>query len=224
MAVAFNFQANYGIAPGGCYPQGGGIPHQHHHHHCPGPFGPPPSWNWNQGHGNLPNANVGNHGFLGLGNTKGFAIDNNNDGRYTRGQDGVLAMDLNRDGRVTPKEIEGSKERLNAMGGNFDLNGDGRTTICERSKGASYQREMQQYDTNHDGRLSGGEFANAGGRVLVDSNRDGKFQGHEQHSPFNFPTGGFGRGSLNYVDPFCGGSSVNHKGNPWGPSPWGPCY
>ncbi|MBT9585011.1 hypothetical protein IV102_16830 [bacterium] len=39
-------------------------------------------------------------------------------------------MDLNRDGRVTPDEIEGSRERLKAMGGNFDLNGDGNTTIC----------------------------------------------------------------------------------------------
>lgn len=215
--ASVGFQASFGIAPGGCYQPGPYMPPS-----CPGPFGPPP-WNWNQGHGNLPNANVGNHGFLGLCNTKGYAIDTNNDGRYTRGQDGVLAMDLNRDGRVTPQEIEGSRERLMSMGGNYDFNNDGRTTICERAKGSSYQREMRQYDSDGDGRLNAGEFARAGGRVLVDSNRDGKFQNWEQHSPFNFPTGGFGRGRLNYVDPFCGHSSVNH-GSPWGPPPWGPCY
>jgi len=219
-SMSVTMQANYGFAagPGGCYgpPMGG----------CgfPGPFGPPPTWNWNQGGGNLPNANVGNHGFLGLQTTNGYALDTNGDGRYTRGKDGVLAMDLNRDGRVTPQEIEGSRERLQAMGGNYDFNHDGRTTVCERMKGSSYQREMSRYDTNHDGRLNAGEFANAGGRVLVDSNRDGKFQPWEQHSPFNFPTGGFGQGRLNYVDPFCNTNSVNHQAGPWGPSPWGPCY
>ena len=217
MALALNFQANY-IAPGGCYPRpqcpGPWTP--------PGPWGPPPSpWNWNQGHGNLDNANVGRHGFLGLQNTKGYGLDLNNDGRYTPGRDGVLAMDLNRDGRVTPDEIEGSRERLKAMGGNFDLNGDGNTTICERMKGSAYQREMSQYDSDGDGRLNSGEFARAGGRVLVDSNRDGRFQPWEQHSPFNFPTGGFGRGRINYIDPFCGHTSVNHRPGPWGPSPWG---
>ena len=108
------------------------------------------------------------------------------------------------------------------MGGNYDFNKDGNTTICERAKGQSYQREMSRYDTNHDGSLNGGEFARAGGRVLVDSNRDGKFQQWEQHSPFNFPTGGFGRGSLNYVDPFCNTNNINHQAGPWGPSPWGP--
>ena len=213
--MSVNIQANFGIAAGGCYqpPMGG----------CgfPGPFGPP-AWNWNQQGGNMDNAAVGRNGFLGLGTQRGYALDTNGDGRYTAGKDGVLAMDLNRDGRVTPDEITGSKERLQAMGGNYDFNKDGHTTICERAKGQSYQREMSRYDTNHDGSLNGGEFARAGGRVLVDSNRDGKFQQWEQHSPFNFPTGGFGRGSLNYVDPFCNTNNINHKTGPWGPSPWGP--
>ena len=213
MALALNLQTQIGIAPGCYYPRP----------QCPGPWGPPTPWNWNQGHGNLENATVGRHGFLGLNRTEGYAIDLNNDGRYTPGQDGVLAMDLNRDGRITPEEIEASRERLKAMGGNFDLNGDGRTTICERARGSAYQREMMRYDSNGDGRLDAGEFARAGGRVLVDGNRDGQFQPWEQHSPFNFPTGGFGRGRINYIDPFWGGSSVNHQqSSPWGPSPWGP--
>ncbi|MFN8610548.1 MAG: EF-hand domain-containing protein [Vulcanimicrobiota bacterium] len=181
----------------------------------------PGPWGWNENRGNLENATVGRHGFLGLERTRGYAVDLNGDGRYTPGRDAVLAMDLNRDGRVTPDEIEKSREMLQAMGGNFDFNHDGQVTICERLKGEAYQRQMRQYDSNGDGRLDAGEFARAGGRVLVDSNRDGRFQDWEQHSPFNFPTGGFGRGSLNYIDPFFGRTSFNER-SPWCGSPWGP--
>lgn len=207
MASAISFQTNF--APGGCYfPPPCPAP-------CPGPWNPRP-WGWNENYGNLPNANVGQHGWLGQ--TQGYALDLNRDGRYERGRDGVLAMDLNRDGRITPNEIQESRERLKAMGGNFDLNGDGNTTICERSKGARYQREMRQNDENGDGVLSAGEFARAGGRVLVDRNRDGRFDEGESFSPFQFPTGGFGRGRLNYIDPFSGSTSVHRTpGNPWGP-------
>ena len=106
ISMSVNFQANYGIAAGngGCYgpPMGGCFP---------GPYGPPPTWNWNQGGQNLPNANVGRHGFLGMQTTNGYALDTNGDGRYTRGKDGVVAMDLNRDGRVSPQDIEGSQQR-----------------------------------------------------------------------------------------------------------------
>ncbi len=179
-----------------------------------------PNWHWNQGHGNLPNAEVGRHGFLGLCSTRGYGLDLNNDGRYTRGQDAVLAMDLNRDGKITPKEIQESRQRLNAMGGNFDLNGDGKVSLCERMKGQQYQRELQRYDRDRDGRLDAGEFASAGGRVLVDRNRDGKFQPWEQHSPYNFPTPGFGRGSLNFIDPYCNHTSVHHSNPRWAPRPY----
>lgn len=209
MAIAIGIQANYGYQGGGyarptCWGHGG-------------PWGPQP-WSWNQGHENLENATVGRHGWFGLERTKGYGVDLNGDGRYTAGRDAVLAMDLNRDGRITPDEIEASRARLKAMGGNFDLNGDGRVTICERFQGQAYQREMRRYDADGDGRLSAGEFARAGGRVLIDHNRDGRFQPWEQHSPFNFPTGGFGQGRINYIDPFCDYTSVNHQ--PWGRRPW----
>ncbi|MBS2036077.1 hypothetical protein JST97_13895 [bacterium] len=179
----------------------------------------PGPWDWNESRENLDNATVGRHGFLGLERTRGYAVDRNGDGRYTPGQDMVLAMDLNRDGRVTPDEIEKSREMLQAMSGDFDFNHDGVVTICERLKGQAYQRQMRQYDTDRDGRLDAGEFARAGGRVLIDSNRDGRFQDWEQHSPFDFPTGGFGRGSINYIDPFCGQTSIHERG-PWSPCPW----
>lgn len=215
MAIGTAFPGNYNL---GCYPTPT-FPRWPQPQPCPQPW--PGPWGRNQNYENLENANVGRHGFLGLEGTNGYALDRNRDGRYTPGRDAVLAMDLNRDGRVTPEEIEQSRERLQAMGGNYDFNKDGQTSICERLKGQGYQREMQRYDTNGDGRLDAGEFARAGGRVLVDSNRDGRFQDHEQHSPFNFPTGGFGRGRINYIDPFCGNTSVNER-SPWSPSPWGP--
>lgn len=179
----------------------------------PGPFGP--YGGYNSGHGNLPYAHVGNHGFFGLQPTQGYGLDLNNNGRYDRGQDGVLAFDLNRDGRVTPDEIEQSRQRLNSFGGNYDQNGDGHVSFCERLSGRRQQREMQGLDLDGDGRLSAYELARGGGRVLVDGNRDGRFQPWEQHSPFNFPTPGFGRGSINQVDPFWGGTSVHNHG--WGP-------
>lgn len=223
MAIGTNFPGNYNL---GCYdstfPTCPTFPRWPQPQPCPRPW--PGPWSWNENRGNLENATVGRHGFLGLERTKGYAVDMNGDGRYTPGRDAVLAMDLNRDGRITPDEIEKSREKLQAMGGNYDFNRDGQVSICERMKGQCYQREMERYDTNHDGRLDAGEFARAGGRVLVDSNRDGRFQDWEQHSPFNFPTGGFGKGRLNYIDPFCGHTSINERSpwsNPlWSPRPW----
>jgi len=185
---------------------------------CQGPgFFPPqqPPY-WQQGHGNLPYAQVQNGGFLGLQNQGGYATDLNNNGRYDAGQDAVLAMDLNRDGRVDRNEIEGSRRRLMSMGGNFDFNGDGKVGLFERMQGGTMSREMRSRDQDGDGRLSQWEFAQAGGRVMTDQNRDGNFQPWEQHSPFNFPTPGFGRGSVGTIDPFQNFTGVNHRGNVWG--------
>lgn len=168
------------------------------HHCCPPQHFPHPSWS--QG---LPDASVGQRpGFFGPQETKGYGVDLNHNGRYDRGRDGVLAFDLNHDGKIDDKEVQGSNERLKAFGGNYDLNGDGKTTMCERIKGGGYQREMQRKDANHDGVLDGNEIAQGGGRVLIDHNRDGHTDASEQYNPNFFPTrGGHGRGSIDYVDP-----------------------
>lgn len=197
-ALAQQQQMGNGFAPGGCYPQQQQQPQ------------------WREGHGNLPYAQVGDGGFLGVGPRGGYATDLNNNGRYDAGQDGVLAMDLNRDGHIDRQEIEGSRRRLMSMGGNFDFNGDGRVGGFERMQGSALRGEMRQRDTDGDGRLSPWEFARSGGRVMVDGNRDGQFQPWEQHSPFNFPTPGFGRGSVGTVDPYSNFTGVNHRGNVWG--------
>ena len=89
---------------------------------CP----PPPSYTSNQTNWNLPNSTVGQHGFLGTQQTQGYGLDLNRSGRYEAGRDGVLAFDLNRDGRVSPQEVQRSNQMLNAAGGNLDLNNDGR--------------------------------------------------------------------------------------------------
>lgn len=171
---------------------------QQQHHHCcpPQPF---PQHSWNQG---LPDSPVGQRQGIFPQENKGYGVDLNHNGRYDRGRDGVLAFDLNKDGKIDDKEIQGSNDRLKAFGGNYDLNSDGKTTLCERIKGGGYQREVQRKDLNRDGVLDGNELTQGGGKVLIDHNRDGKTQGWEQYSPNNFPTrGGHGRGSIDYVDP-----------------------
>jgi hypothetical protein len=184
---------------------------------CFPPPPPPPYWNER---GNLPNANVGRDNWWCGGNdTKGFAVDINRNGRYDRGQDGVLAMDLNRDGIVSRQEIEASRQRLMAFQGNYDFNNDGRVDWSESFRGQHYSRQMEKYDQDGDGQLSPREFAQAGGRVLVDRNQDGRFQPWEQHSPFNFPMPGFGNGRLGDISPW--GTEV-HRRRDYHPRPWGP--
>ena len=210
------------------YPVGG---HHHHHHHhmhemrhrggCEGHYGEYPRHGEFPRHDNrevtynLPNANVGQHGWFGMCETKGFALDLNRDGRYEAGQDGVLAFDLNRDGRTCPREIEHSRKMLKAFGGDYDLNGDGRVSPCERCEGRALQHMVSaRYDVNHDGVLDKWELQRGGAHVLVDRNRDGHFQPWEQHSVYNFPTPGYGRGSLDFVDPYAGVNGITNH-HPW---------
>lgn len=178
---------------------------------CPQPWGGYPTWN-----GNMPDSQVGRGGWLFQ--DKGYAVDQNGNGRYDRGKDAVIAFDLNRDGKVDTHEMEESNQRLKAFGGNYDMNGDGKVNFCERIKGHSYQCQMQGMDHDRDGRLNTHELAQGGGRVMVDQSRDGHFQPWEQYSPYRFPTPGFGTGSIGYVDPRFNHTQVNqqpHFRQPW---------
>jgi len=174
---------------------------------------------------NFPGTSLfGQHSVTDLDDTKtcaGNFIDSNHDGRYTAGSDKVLAMDLNHDGKITRSDITGTKARLNAMGGNFDLNNDGKTSWIEKIVGKGMQKDMMKKDTNHDGRLDAQEFDRAGGRVLIDRNRDGQLTPNESYSPFNFPTGGFGTGHLNFIDPFSHQADTSRNPSPWSGGPFG---
>lgn len=181
---------------------------------CPPPPPPPccPPHGNNQYHGNLPDATVGkDRNCWFLDETRGFGLDLNNNGRYDAGKDGVLAFDLNKDGKITNDEIEQSRDRLKAFGGDYDFNADGKVSFCEKLKGRALGKQMQGMDHDGDGRLSGAELAQGGGRVLIDRDQNGKFSPWESYSPHSFPTPGFGRGSLNYVDPRFGHNSVNQN-------------
>ncbi len=175
----------------------------------------------NSNQGNLDGAVVGHRpGFFGCRPVRGYGLDLNNNGRYDRGQDGVLAFDFNRDGRLGKKELTKSREMLRAFGGNCDLNGDGKVSFSEKQKARKYRARMQRLDLNRDGRLSTHELARGGALVGVDHNRNGHFGRNETYSPYNIPTPGFGRGRLNFVDPARGYNQVNH-GWAWSHPP---CY
>jgi len=172
-------------------------------------------------------------GFLGIPTTRnvtdlddtnscaGLFQDSNRDGHYSAGSDKVFAMDLNHDGKITRSDLTGTKERFQAMGGNFDFNHDGKTSFGETIKGSAYRKDMQKKDQNHDGRIDANEFDQAGGRVLIDRNRDGQLTPNESYSPFHFPASGFGSGHLNFIDPMRHEISTSRNPSPWQGGPFG---
>lgn len=186
-----------GFSPfGPCF---GGYPPTGSYGSC-GPY--PTPYTHGTGQGNMADTAVGQQGFWPFNSSvDGYAVDLNHNGGYERGQDGVLAFDLNHDGQISNEEIEGSNDRLKSFGGNYDMNGNGHVTPCEKFQGQQYQNEMKGKDLNHNGVLESNEIASAGGRMMVDGNTDGQFQPWEQYSPYSYPTPGFGTGSLGYVDP-----------------------
>lgn len=132
----------------------------------------------------------------------GYGIDLNGDGRFTQGQDGMLAFDLDRDGQLTRAEVERSNNLLKAFGGNYDFDGDGQVNYREWNQGNRLRSESQAFDRDRDGVLSAWELDQAGGRVFIDQNRDGRPSGiKEQYSVFYLPNGPFGHQSLDFVDP-----------------------
>lgn len=87
-------------------------------------------------------------------------------GRFDPGRDAVLAFDFDRNGTVTPSEVQESHQYLQA-------------------------NEWRQFDRNGDGRLNANEFSVAGGQVLIDRNHDGYFGSTETFSALNIPAPGF---------------------------------
>ena len=180
-----------------------------------------------QNHGNLDGVYVrpsGPRGLLGAltGNNnrhsaRGYGIDLNGNGRYDRGRDGILAFDYNRDGKYDNKEINRSREMMRALSGTNDVNGDGKVGCFEKlkAKGLRAQARKMGIRQNRNGGINKYSLSRAGGRVLIDHNRDGKFTGCESrgHSLFNLPNNrGFGPSQLDFVNPRCGYSGTSGTG------------
>lgn len=174
--------------------------------------------------GNISDAHVGGgrldwrggfFGGWGMQPNEGYALDQNRNGRYDRGRDGVLVFDTNRDGRYDKNDVQRTNNMMQAVQGNFDFNNDGRVSMSERIQGAALRRRYQQLDTNRDGVLNTQEIAQGGGRVWVDQNRNGNVQANELHSAYRMPNAnGYGPSQrLDFVDPF---RQVSHTSNNWG--------
>lgn len=156
-------------------------------------------------------------------NRSGYVLDTNRNGRYDRGRDGVLAFDMNRDGRIDRKDINNTNNMMKAATGNYDLNGDGRTSWIERIQGNALRGRYSQLDRNRDGRLDTHEIARGGGQVWVDHSRGGGVSRNELYSPYSLPNSrGFGPSQrLDYVDPF---SRHSHTSNNFWGGGWGGCH
>ena len=154
-------------------------------------------------------------GGLGFNPTEGYAIDQNRNGRYDRGRDGVLVFDTNRDGRYDKNDVQGTNNMMQSVQGNYDFNNDGRVTMGERIQGSVLRGRYRQMDQNRDGVLSTNEISNGGGMVWQDRNRSGNIQGHELHSAYSMPNSrGYGPSQrLDFVDPF---RQTSHTSNNWG--------
>ena len=223
-----NYGGNYGNY-GGNYGNYGG-------NYGGGNCGYPNPWNSNSGpgyQGNISDAHTGG-GHLGWRGgvfgrpswqaNEGYAIDSNRNGRYDRGQDGVLVFDTNRDGKYDNKDVQSSNNMMQAARGNFDFNNDGKVSMAERMQGKALKARYGQMDSNRDGVLSTSEISRGGGRVWQDSNRSGNIQNNELHSAYRMPNAnGWGPSQrLDFVDPF---AQTSHTSNNWGfnqqPNPWG---
>ena len=182
--------------------------------------------------GNISDARVGGghldwrggiFGRLGWKPNEGYAIDQNRNGQYDRGRDGVLVFDTNRDGKYDKKDVQNTNNMMQSVTGNYDFNNDGRVSLGERLQGAQHQARYRQLDTNRDGVLSAQEMAAGGGRVWTDHNRNGGVSNNELHSVYNIPNAnGWGPSQrLDYVNPY---TQSSHTSNNWGwnpPGPWG---
>ncbi|MBS2037618.1 hypothetical protein JST97_21705 [bacterium] len=116
-------------------------------------------------------------------------LDTNNDGRYERGADAVLAFDLNHDNKIDNLEVARS---------NQILNGASNPTLPNGKPNPYYTQAKELGLTG--GPLTAEQLSNAGARVVTDTGIGGNSQ-WSTASVYNFPVGNGQRGSLNSINP-----------------------
>ena len=158
--------------------------------------------------------------YLPNSNRGGYVLDFNRNGRYDKGRDGVLAFDVNRDGRIDRKDINNTARMMQSATGNFDFDKDGRVSFFERIQGRSLQNRYRSLDRNRDGSLSAWEINNGGGKVWIDRSRGGGVGRNELHSVYNLPNSrGWGPSQrLDSVNPFY---RTSHTSNNFWSGGWG---
>lgn len=177
---------------------------------------------------NISDAHIGGgwrtdlRGVLGFYPQEGYAIDQNRNGRFDRGRDGVLVFDHGGDGKYNKEDVQDTNDMMKAATGDFDFNTDGRIARFERFRGNSLRNHYQRLDTNSDGSLDAREIAQGGGKVWVDHSKGGGVSKNELYSPYSIPnSSGYDGPSqrLDFVDPF---QRTSHTSNNWGhqPTPW----
>ena len=159
----------------------------------------------------------------------GFGVDLDGDGQFQGNRDGVLAFDINKDGKVDQMEVNESNRRLKLLMSNEPIkhqNGilKGTTDLKAEAERAELRK---QYDKDGDGKLNAYELQVAGGKMLVDSNQDGKFEATEAQDlrALRTDAGAFALKSFDLR----GNYSVVDRGNacsPWAEGSsrgWGAC-
>ncbi len=130
----------------------------------------------------IPNATYAN---VAGENKQGYALDFNNNGTFDR-NDGVLAFDTNKDGKMTGREIEESRAMLKVFSGDNDLNGDGKVGGLEGMVAQKMREKFgEKYDLDGNGQLGQNELMQGGARVLSDTNGDGRFSQNEVYTANN---------------------------------------
>lgn len=97
----------------------------------------------------------------------GFGIDLNNDGVYSNGADGLLALDMDGDGKYTSTDVQNTSNYLKALNGETDLNGDGEVSFQERKDAHNMLKQFGSIDLDQDGVIQGWELSEMGAMVVT---------------------------------------------------------
>jgi hypothetical protein len=135
---------------------------------------------------NLPGNVVGETRTPGLNagtqQLRGYAVDLNDNGRYDRGQDAVVGLDLNYDGKLDASEIARTNAILTSPSDDADTNHDGKVSDKEKVDNFNFREQYKRIDRDGDGKVSNFELNAAGAKAWVDRDGDGTIDKDETQS------------------------------------------